>query len=216
VLKEALKRLGFDKANADDCLYVLWEDSGDVGLIALVYVDDMAVTGPKLTHIEAFKKKVAECFSITNKGKLDFIVGIQVKNNPANHCAYVNQTAYIREILTQFGMNNCAPQYTPLALNSRLSAADSPTTDDKKRTYLDFAKGINYLEVIGAILWVTQTRPDIQHAAGVLAQFGANPSKAHLKAAKRVLRYLKATVHYLLCLGGKVNEVTLVSWTNSD
>ena len=70
-----LWELGFTKANVDDCLYVL-RKKDTIIIMALVYVDDMAVTGPELARIEAFKKTVAERFPITDKGELDFIVSI--------------------------------------------------------------------------------------------------------------------------------------------
>ena len=54
-------------------------------------------------------------------------------------------------------------------------------------SYLQYAGGLKYLEVVGAVLYATQTRPDIQHAVGVLAKFGSNPGITHLEALKRRL-----------------------------
>ena len=62
-----------------------------------------------------------------------------------------------------------------------------------------------------------QTRPDIQYTVGLVAQFGANSSMAHLEAAKRILRYLKSTADYHLVLGRwKESSFDLVGWFDSN
>ena len=74
-----------------------------------------------------------------------------------------------------------------------------------------------YIQIIGSIIYVTQTCPDVLHAVGVLSQFSANPGKTHLESLKRVLRYLKGMAHYTLILGQQgMNSVDLVGWTDSD
>ncbi|KAJ3474036.1 hypothetical protein NLI96_g12685 [Meripilus lineatus] len=114
-------------------------------------------------------------------------------------------------------MQDCQPVSTPLVAKSTLTAAQSPSTPTKIEEYKVYANGLNYLEIVGAILYVTQTRPDIQYAIGVLAQFGSNPGKPHLEALKRVMRYLKGTAHFKLRLGGNdTSNTDLVGWTDSD
>ena len=113
-------------------------------------------------------------------------------------------------------MKDCAPVSTPLLVKHKLSALQSPTTAEEKAAYHEYANGMSYLEGVGAVLYTTQTRPDIQHAIGVLAQFGANPGKPHLEALKRVFRYLKGTANFGLTLGSKDNAVDLIGWTDSN
>jgi hypothetical protein len=93
----------------------------------------------------------------------------------------LNQTGYIRNILARFGMSECKPASTPLA---RLTHSQLPTTPEDRAAYAQSSNGIVYLEGIGSVLYITQTRPDIQHLVGILAQFGANPGKAHIEAFK--------------------------------
>jgi hypothetical protein len=81
---------------------------------------------------------------------------------------------------------------------------------------LDFAKGASYPEQVGALLYVTQTRPDCQYAVSTLAQFSSNPGKAHFEAVKRVLRYLKGTAHFGLTFGRSGGHIDLIGWTDSD
>jgi hypothetical protein len=82
--------------------------------------------------------------------------------------------------------------------------------------YAQSSNGIVYLEGIGSVLYITQTHPDIQHPVGILAQFGANPGKAHIEAFKRLLHYLKGTAEFVLTLGSKDTGTDLIRWTDSD
>jgi hypothetical protein len=113
-------------------------------------------------------------------------------------------------------MQNSAHVSTPLAVTARLSHDQCPHTPKEHAEYEKCANGFSYLEGIGAGLYATQTHPDIQHAMGILAKFRANPGKAHLEVFKHLLRYLNATVHFRLTLGGKKNGVDLIGWTDSD
>jgi hypothetical protein len=74
-LDEVLVKLGFEKTRSDDCLYILHE-KGDIVLIILVYVDDMAVTGPRFDRIITFKHNLGNQFEITDLGELKYILGI--------------------------------------------------------------------------------------------------------------------------------------------
>jgi hypothetical protein len=113
-------------------------------------------------------------------------------------------------------MQNSAHVSTPLAITARLSHDQYPHTPKEHTEYEKCANGSSYLEGIGAGSYAMQTCSDIQHAMGILAKFGANPGKAHLEVFKCLLRYLNATVHFGLMLGGKKNSVDLIGWTDSD
>jgi len=83
--------------------------------------------------------------------------------------------------------------------------------------YLKYANGLHYLEIVGTLLYTTQTSPDIQYAVSIVSQFGGNPGKPHLKVAKRILRYLKGTADLRLTLGSSGSEsIDLVDWTDSN
>lgn len=215
--KVMVEDLGFQKASSDECLYILRDpETGEIVMLVIVYVDDMGVAAKCITIINKFKDDLRKHFDITDLGELHWILGIQVIRDQNARTIYLNQTAYIHSFLERFGMTNCVPTHTPLAIKECLTTAQSPSTPEEKRRYEDYANGLKYLEIVGAILYATQTRPDIQYAIGVLAQFGANPGRPHLEALKRVLRYLKGTAHFSLRLGGSDSDVDLVGWTDSD
>jgi len=154
---------------------------------------------------------------ITDLGELHYILGIQVKHDRTACTISLNQTTYIHNVLECFGMENLNPVSTPLNTKGRLSAAQSPQTKEESKAYLEYARGLVYIQIVGSVIYVTQTRPDVLHAVGVLSQFSANPGKAHLESLKHVLRYLKVTAHFSLTLGQQgTNRIDLVGWTDLD
>ena len=160
---------------------------GKTLMVVLAYVDDTIPTGPNLTRIIKFKKDFSECLEITDLGDIHHILGIQVTCDRKSHTITLDQTAYVKKVLSRFGMQDCAPVHTPLTVKEKLSSSQSPKTDDKRRELASMFKNINYLEGVGSLLYACQTRLDIAHASGVLAQFGANPRKPHYEALKHVL-----------------------------
>ena len=215
-LHEVLTGLGFVRAFADDCLYILRRD-GKIVLMILVYVDDMAVAGPNFCKIISFKNDLTNDFDITDVGELEYMLGIRVVRDRPNRKIYLDQSAYINKIITRFGMHNSHPVSTPLAVNHGLSLAQCPTDSDGHKDYSEYAKGIQYLSLVGSLLFATQTRPDIQFAVGLVAQFSSNPGIAHLAAAKRILHYLKGTANYALVLGRRdEGSIDLVGWSDAS
>ncbi|KAJ3557795.1 hypothetical protein NP233_g11654 [Leucocoprinus birnbaumii] len=215
-LHDILVGLGFTRAWADDCLYIL-RQKGKISLLILVYVDDMLVAGPNFCMIISLKNDITKHFDITDIGKLEYILGIQVTRDRNARIIYLDQSAYIQKLVTRFGMENCHPIQTPVAVNHHLSSAQSPSTTYSQNEYNAYANGIHYLSLVGSLLFATQTRPDIQFGVGLVAQFSGNPGIAHLATAKRILRYLKGTANFRLALGRrKEGELDLVGWSDSN
>jgi hypothetical protein len=210
-----MAHLHFVKSNADECLYILRE-KGQVVLLVLVYVNDAAVTSKQLKRIEEFKQRLREFFPIKDLGELHHILGIQVTRDRGVCTIMLNQTGYICNVLARFGMSECKPASTPLAVGARLTHSQLPTTPEGCAAYAQSSNSIVYLEGIGSVLYITQTCPDIQHPVSILAQFGANPGKAHIEAFKQLLCYLKGTAEFVLMLGSKDTGTDLIGWTDSD
>src|ERR1700675_5121664 len=108
------------KSKADECLYIL-QEKGQVILLVLVYVDDAGLASKDISKIQGFKKAIAEYFPIKDLGPLQHILGIQVTRDRKLCTITLNQTAYIRSILTRFGMQNSAPVSTPLSVDCCLT-----------------------------------------------------------------------------------------------
>jgi hypothetical protein len=114
-------------------------------------------------------------------------------------------------------MKDCAPISTLLIVKHDLTNLQSPSTEEELSEYLTYANSLWYLEIVGSLLYVTQTQPDIQFVVGLIAQFRGNPRRPHLKAVKQILHYLKGTANMSLTFGCKdCNSTDLVGWTDSN
>nr|GEV66344.1 hypothetical protein [Tanacetum cinerariifolium] len=128
-------------------------------------------------------------------GELKFFQGIQIHQSP--HGIFINQAKYAQEILVKHGMTSCDGIGTPMA-TKHLDV-------DLSGTPLDQTK---YRSKVGALMYLTASRPDIIHATCYCARYQAQPTEKHLTVVKRIFRYLKDTIH--MVSGGD----KLVSWSS--
>ncbi|KAJ9546726.1 hypothetical protein OSB04_019269 [Centaurea solstitialis] len=136
-------------------------------------------------------------------GELNFFVGIQVKQSPDG--IFIIQSKYIKDMLKKFQMTNCSPIKAPMQTRNLLGPdLDGKSVDQKI-----------YRSIIGSLLYLTATRPDIMFSTCFCARFQANPIESHLKVVKRILRYLKGTQDLSLWYP-KDSSFELISFTDSD
>ncbi|GJW45823.1 retrovirus-related pol polyprotein from transposon TNT 1-94 [Tanacetum coccineum] len=121
----------------------------------------------------------------------DDILVVQLTNPP------INQSNYVLKILKKYGMETCDPVKTPMDIKDKLDL-------DKNGTLVDATK---YQSMIGALMYLTSSRPDIVHATCLCARYQAKPTEKHLKEAKRIFRYLQRTVN--MGLWRKVGELVI-------
>ncbi|XP_070037079.1 secreted RxLR effector protein 161-like [Nicotiana tomentosiformis] len=112
-------------------------------------------------------------------GELNFFLGLQVRQSQKG--TLISQQKYIKELLKRFDMEASKVIDTPIATATRLDM-DEPGFPVNQTMY----RGI-----IGSLLYLTASRPDIVFGVGLCARFQSNPKESHLKTAKRILRYLK-------------------------
>ena len=108
-------------------------------------------------------------------------------------------------MLKKFEMEDCKPVSTPMITSCKLSKDDESKEVDQKL----------YSSMIGSLLYVTTSRPDVMQAVGLVARFQANPKEGHVLAIKRIFRYLKGTTEFGLWYP-KGNELTLVVYIDVD
>ncbi|CAH1437748.1 unnamed protein product [Lactuca virosa] len=134
---------------------------------------------------------------------LHHFLGIEVIPTPTG--LFLSQHRHIQDILTQFGMEGAKDVTTPLSATEPLSITDqSPTVD-----------ATPYRKLIGYLQYLSFTRPDISFAINKLSQFMHNPRQTHWQALKRVLRYLKGTIHHGLVLN-RNSSLTLSVFSDFD
>jgi hypothetical protein len=188
-----LTSLGFTKRKADSNLYFK---------ILLLYVDDLFLTGEEKLIAEC-KQRLAAEFEMKDLGLMHYFLGLEVWQSPER--IFLNQGKYTVEILKRFDMLECKSMYTPTEAKLKLLVDTSSNLIDATL----------YRQIIGSLMYLTNTRPDICFAVNTLSQFLVEPRRVHLVAAKHVMRYLKGTVDYGLSYDGD-HDFTLSGYTDAD
>ncbi|GJY65189.1 putative RNA-directed DNA polymerase [Tanacetum coccineum] len=173
---------GFKQSLNDFSLFV--KNDKDVMLILLVYVDDIIVTGNNVDEINKFKQFLGSKFLIKDLGKLKYFLGIKVLDIDNGIC--LTQRNYFTELLNEFGMLAFKPCSTPIEVNLDDKKVVAKYGDDVPLTGIT-----NYQNLIGKLIYLTMTRPDISYVVHCLSQVMHKPMQSHLRLAFRVLRYLK-------------------------
>lgn len=176
-----LTSLGFTKSKADSNLYFKVSNNGIV--ILLLYVDDLFLTGDEDLISESKRELFAE-FEMKDLGALHFFLGLEVCQESDG--IFLGQGKYIVEILQRFGMMDCKSMPTPMVSNLKL-------LNDALSNRVD---STIYRQMIGSLMYLTNTRPDICFAVNTLSQFMVEPRRVHWIAAKHIMRYLKGTVEF--------------------
>nr|GEU46064.1 retrovirus-related Pol polyprotein from transposon TNT 1-94 [Tanacetum cinerariifolium] len=136
-------------------------------------------------------------------GKISFFLGLQISQSPRG--IFINQSKYALESLKKYGFESCDPVDTPMVKNSKLD-------EDKEGKAVDPS---HYRGMIGTLLYLTASRPDLQFAICMCARYQARPTKKHVHAVKRIFRYLRRTVHRDLWYP-KDSSVALTAFADAD
>nr|GFA09402.1 retrovirus-related Pol polyprotein from transposon TNT 1-94 [Tanacetum cinerariifolium] len=152
-------------------------------LVVQVYVDDIIFGSTHPRYIQLFSDLMKSRFEMSMMGKMTFFLGLQLNQSPCS--IFINQSKYVLEILKKYGMESCDPVGTPMEIKDKLDL-------DQNGTPVDATK---YRSMIGALMYLTSSRPDIVHATCLCARYQAKPTKKHLKEVKRIFCYIRGTVN---------------------
>ena len=176
-LHAALLAWNLLQSQSDPNLY--YAHIGKDTIVLLVYVDDILLTGSNLQLLNQLKAHLHHNFKTKDLGPINRYLGVQFERTPTS--LRMHQTEYALSILHQFGMDNCNPSQTPLPEGLLLPKhSDSPPVD-----------ATLYRMLVGKLLFLTKTRPDISYAVSVVSRFMQSPQDIHLQAAKHILRYIR-------------------------
>ena len=181
-IDEHLLDLGFVKSLSESTLYVKG-DQANLIVISL-YVDDLLVTGNNAELIQQFKEDMMQVFEMTDLGEMSYFLGTEIKQEEDK--IFICQRKYAKEILKKFNMENYKSMSTTMCQKEKLC----------KEEGVEQAGETLYRSLMGCLMYLTATRPDILHVVSVLSRFMNCASESHFKAAKRVLRYVKGTLSY--------------------
>lgn len=194
---------GFERCNYEHTLFVKTEKGGKSILIVSLYVDDLIFTGNDACMFESFKKSMKIEFDMIDLGKMKYFLGVEVLQNSEG--IYLSQKKYAYELLEKFGLQNCNSVKNPIVPGFKLS----------KKGECARIHATAYKQLIGSLMYITVTRPDLMYVVCLLSRYMASPTELHMLAAKRVFRYLKGIVDLgVFYKRGDVEE--LVAYTDSD
>ncbi|GJW88027.1 putative ribonuclease H-like domain-containing protein [Tanacetum coccineum] len=168
---------GFQRRKIDKTLFIK-RHKGDI-LLVQVYVDDIIFGSTKKELCIAFEKLMHEKFQMSSMGELTFFLGLQVKQKKDG--IFISQDKYVVEILKKFG-------FTEVKTASTLMETQKPLLKDEDGEEVDVHM---YRSMIGSLMYLTSSRPDIMFAVCACARYQVNSKVSHLYAMKRNFRYLK-------------------------
>ena len=179
--------LGFQPSKADTSLF--FYNKGNIVIFVLIYVDDIIVASSTEDATNALLRDLKQEFALKDFGDLHYFLGIEV--NKLSDGILVTQNKYALDLLKRAGMLDCKPVDTPLSTTEKLSAYTGSIQDATR-----------YRSIVGALQYLTLTRPDTSFAINKVCQFLHSPTMQHWMAVKRILRYVKSSVD----LGLKLNS----------
>ncbi|GJR03518.1 retrovirus-related pol polyprotein from transposon TNT 1-94 [Tanacetum coccineum] len=200
-LSKFLLAQGFSKGVVDPTLFI--RKTGKHTLHVQIYVDDIifASTDPK--DCDRFSNEMSSKFQMSMMGQISFFLGLQISQNPRG--IFINQSKYANEILKKFDLHKSDPVDTPMVERTKLD-------EDLSGTPVDQTK---YRSMIGSLMYLTASRPDLVFAVCMCARYQSRPTKKHLEAVKRVFRYLQGTINMGLWYP-KDTAMALTAYADAD
>nr|GFA31442.1 putative ribonuclease H-like domain-containing protein [Tanacetum cinerariifolium] len=192
---------GFQRGKIDQTLFIK-KQKGDIFLVQ-VYVDDIIFGSTNKDLCKAFEKLIKDKFQMSSMGELTFFLGLQVKQKPNG--IFISQDKYVAEILRKFRLIDRKAAIT-------LIDTEKPLLKDLDDKDVDVH---TYRSMIGLLMYLTSSRPDIMFAVCGCAHFQVTPKASHLHAVKRIFRYLKGKLHLGLWYP-KDSPFNLVAYPDSD
>ncbi|XP_076929081.1 uncharacterized protein LOC143593292 [Bidens hawaiensis] len=183
-LTQVLLDDGFKQSISDYSLFVKYVNN--VIVVLLVYVDDIVLTGNDENEIRKVKLALSSCFKIKDLGILKYFLGIEVLRSELG--ITLCQRKYCLELLASFGMIASKPISTPI---EQIFVVTDKANSDKND--FELKNVTEYQKLIGKLIYLTLTRPDIAYTVHCLSQFMHSPLNSHLQVALRLLRYLKGS-----------------------
>jgi histone deacetylase 1/2 len=196
-LSTKLIDLGFRPSRADTSLFIF--NKGGIFMYILVYVDDIIVVSSTEQATTALLKDLQKDFALKDLGDLHYFLGIEV--NKVRNGILLIQHKYATDLLKKVGMTDCKAVSTPLSTSEKLSLHEGSLLGPEDAT--------KYRSIVGALQYLTLTRPDIAFSVNKVCQFLHAPTTVHWAAVKRILRYIKQNTQLGLNIHRSVS--TLVS-----
>jgi hypothetical protein len=181
-LSSRLLDLGFHNSKSNTSLFIC--RTSLYTIYVLIYVDDIIITSSSNLAIDNLLHNLKSDFVVKHLGPLKFFLGIEVIPNPNG--VLLSQQRYIKDILSRTKMLEAKPVNTPIASFTNLSTHEGEPFPDHTL----------FRSTVGALQYLSITRPDIAFAVNKLSQFMHKPTQIHWQSVKQLLRYLKSTIQF--------------------
>ncbi|GJT41958.1 putative ribonuclease H-like domain-containing protein [Tanacetum coccineum] len=191
----------YRRGTIDKTLFIK-KDKHDIILVQ-VYVDDIIFGSTKKSWCDEFEALMKSRFQMSSMGELTFFLGLQVKQKADG--IFISQDKYVAEILKKFDFANVKTASTPIE-------TQKPLVKDEEASNVDVHL---YRSMIGSLMYLTASRPDIMFAVCACSRFQVTPKSSHLSAIKRIFRYLKGKPKLGLWYP-RVSSFDLESYSDSD
>ena len=198
-LSSTLLDYGFVRSYADYSLFTY--KKGEKFMALLIYVDDLVLTGNDDDLCAKFKVYLHT--HIKDLGPLKYFLGIEVARSKTG--LFLCQRKYALEIVEECGLLGAKPTDFPMETNHKLGLASGRFLADPTQ----------YRRMVGRLIYLTLTRPELSYSVHILSQFMQAPRTDHMEAAKRVLRYIKGTLGQGILLRSD-SDLNIVVFCDSD
>ena len=185
----------------DQTLFIKKED-GEL-IVAQVYVDDIifGLTKDELAH--GFSKLMQTEFEMSMIGELTHFLGLQIHQQDSG--IFLSQSKYAKNLVKKFVLESASFVKTPMSPNVKLIVDLLGKSVDPSL----------YKSMIGSLLYLTASRPDISYSVGVCARYQANPKESHMTALKRIVKYVKTTAEFGVWYSKDTSDV-LAGYSDAD
>lgn len=200
-----LPSLGFVFSHSDPSLFIRHTSNGMVAL--LLYVDDIVITGSDNSGIHEVIAELSMVFDMKDLGPLSYFLGLEVTR--VKHGIFVNQTKYATDLLVKSGMETLKVCNSPCLPYCQMTTDQGTPLKDPTL----------YRSIVGALQYLTFSRPDIAYAVNTVCQFMTSPTDVHFTAVKRILRYLQGTLQkglFFSSTGASKNSVCIKAYCDAD
>ena len=179
-LSKFLVEKGFSMGKVDKTLFIKHLNNDLV--VVQIYVDDIIFGATKHFLCEEFASSMSREFEMSLMSELSFILGLQIKQS--NSGIFISQGKYARELVKRFRMESVKESFVPMAHNAKLDLDENGKKVDERL----------YRGMIGSLLYLTASRPDIMFSVCICAMFQSWPKESHLCLVKRIIRYVKGSL----------------------
>ena len=149
----------------------------------LLYIEDIIITDDDLSGIQELKDFLSQNFEMKDLGHLNYFLGLEITSS--NDCFYLTQAKYTSDLLPRAGLTDYKIVDTPTELNARLTPSRELLPDPTL-----------YRQLVGSLVYLTVTRPDISYAVHQMSQFMFAPRLTHYAVVLHIFRYLKGTLFH--------------------